>query len=493
MLSAEEKEVLRDKVCDLLWEVGMKVESEEVSSVLLESGCSQAPSGRIKIPREQIDEMVSSQKRTQEEDAEDQLLYLTCGVDWTHSILWTNRKEEIKERLGREFMMSAFDCGPTKFYDYPSHRVLPVDTPVFVEMMKFAHATPEIGYISTWYRQDVPQATERIDSIVLGLKYTDKVDGIEAIDPKQIKYLKEIGEIVHDDPSRTPFLAGSQCVTSPVILERRSAEDMVERVKRGIKRFHIASMPTIGVSTPVTLAGAIVMGAAEILGGMVAAFIMDPEADLSGRMISNVLDMKTGVITCYGPEIAMLNLGVKEVFDACFGGHLWVEVFFGTGAKRPGLQAVYENAYAVHCYSRLIGNPDICYPGMGALDNGGTGSPTQMILDMEIRKSQFVLRNGVSLDAESLAFEEICEKVRDGEDFLSSDHTLRHFRELWSSRIFLADELKPGVWEGDEKSILDTCDRLWRENVKGYRPPEWPEEKVRALESVVARAREELL
>ena len=493
MLSATEKEVLRDKVCDLLGKVGMKVESEEVSSVLLKNGCSQAPSGRIKIPREQIDEMVSSQKRTQEQDAEDQLLYLTCGVDWTHSILWTNRKEEIKERLGREFMMSAFDCGPTKFYDYPSHRVLPVDTSVFIEMMKFAHATPEIGYISTWYRQDVPQATERIDSLVLGLTYTDKVDGIEAIDPKQIKYLQEIGEIVYDDPVRTPFLAGSQCVTSPVILERRSAEDMVERVKRGIKRFHIASMPTIGVSTPVTLAGSIVMGAAEILGGMVAAFIMDPDADLSGRMICNILDMKTGVVTCYGPEIAMLNLGVREVFDACFGGHLWVEVFFGTGAKRPGLQAVYENAYAVHCYSTLTGNPDICYPGMGALENGGTGSPTQMVLDMEIRKSQFALKKGVSVDAESLDFEEICEKVRDGKDFLSSDHTLRHFRELWSSRIFLADEIKPGIWDGDEKNLLDTCDQLWREQIKGYQPPEWPEEKVRALEDVMVRAGEELL
>ena len=493
MLSMGEKEVLGKKVRDLLWKAGMKIENEEISSVLLRNGCSQAPSGRIRIPEEQIDEMVSNQKRTQEQDAEDQVFYLTCGVDWTHSILWTNRKEEMKKRVGQEFMMSAFDCGPTTFYDYPAHKVVPVDTPVFIEMMKFAQSTPEIGYISTWYRQDVPQATERIDSLVLGLTYTDKVDGIEAIDPKQIKYLKEIGEIMSDDPGRTPFLAGSQCINSPLILEERSAAEMVERVKRGIKRFHIASMPTIGVSTPVTSAGAIVMGAAEILGGMVAAFNMDPEADLSGRMISNVLDMRTGGVTCYGPETAMLNLGVKELFDTCFGGHLWVEVFFGTGAKRPGLQAVSENFYNVHCYAKLTGNPDICYPGMGALDNGGMGSPTQAMLDMEIRKSQFALRDRLSVDEESLPFEEICQKVRDGEDFLSSDHTFRHFRELWSSRIFLTDEPKPGVWEGDEKSILDKCDQLWRENIKGYQPPEWPEEKRQALEDVLARAKEELL
>lgn len=489
----EEKEVLKEKAYDLLWKVGMKIANEEISSVLLKNGCSQAPSGRIRVPRAMIDEMVLSQKSTQEQDAEDQVLYRTCGVDWAHFILWTHRKEEIKERLGREFLMSAFDCGPTKFYDYRSGKVAPVDTPIFIEMMKFAQSTPEIGYISTWYRQDVPQSMERIDSLILGLHYTDKVDGIEAIDPKQIKYLKEIGEILSDEPGCTPYLAGSQCMTSPLILEERSAAEMVERAKRGIQRYHIASMPTIGVSTPVTLAGSVIMGAAEILGGMVAAFAMDPEADLSGRMISSVLDMKSGGVSCYGPETAMLNLAVKELFDTCLGGHVWVEVFFSPGAKRPGLQAVYENFYGVHCYAKLTGNPDMCYPGMGTLDNGGMGSPTQAMLDMEIRRSQFALKDTLSVDGESLPFEEICEHVRNGKDFLNSDHTLRHFRELWSSKVFRTWEPKPGVWEGDEKSLLDTCDQLWRENIQGYQPPEWPEEKMRALEEVLNRAKKELL
>jgi len=493
MLSREEKELLKEKVYNLLWEVGMKIENEEINSILLKNGCSQSSSGRIRIPKEMIEELVSVQKKTQKEDEEDQYLYLTCGVDWTHFILWTNKKKEIKKQLGQKFMMSAFDCGPTKFYDYPHQKALAVDTKIFVEMMKFAHSTPEIGYISTWYRQDISPKIERIDSLILGLKHTDKVDGIESIYPEQIKYLQEIGEIISDETGNTPYLAGSQCITSPLILEKRSAAEMIERVKREIKRFHICSMPTIGVSTPVTLAGSIVMGAAEILGGMVAAFNMDPEADLSGRMISTVVDMKTGNTTSSGPEVAAVNLGVKELFDACFGGHLWVDVFFSPEAKRPGLQAVYENFYGLHCYSKLIGNPDICYPGMGTLDNGGMGSPTQFMLDMEIRKSQFALKNKISINKESLPFEEICEKVRGRKEFLSSDHTLRHFRELWSSKIFLTDEPKPGVWEGNEKSILDKCDELWRENIKKYEPPEWPKEKLRALDKLLERAKKELL
>jgi hypothetical protein len=64
---------------------------------------------------------------------------------------------------------------------------------------------------------------------------------------------------------------------------------------------------------------------------------------------------------------------------------------------------------------------------------------------------------------------------------------------LWSSRVFLTDEPTPGGWEGDEKSLLESCDRLWRENIKAYQPPEWPEEKMKAFEEVLVRAKKELM
>ncbi len=493
MLSVAEKEILKEKVYKLLWEVGMKVENEEIVSRLLKQGFKEGPSGRIIIPKEKIEEMVKCQKKTQRQDDEDQSLHFKCGIDWAHSIIWRRQQDIMSKRLEREFLMSAFDCGPTKYYDYKEKKVMPVDTKIFIEMMKFAHSTPEIGYISTWYRQDVHEKIERIDSLILGLKWTDKLDGIESIYPEQIKYLKEIGEIMGDSPENTPYLAGSQCITSPLILERRSAAEMLERVKRGVNRYHIASMVTIGINTPVTLAGAIVMGAAEILGGMVVAFSQDPDADLSGRMISSVVDMKNGNVTYSGPEPTMVNIGVKELFDTCFGGHLWVEVFLSPYAKRPGLQAVYENFYGAYRYSKLIENPDIPYPGMGTLDNGGMGSPTQFMMDMGIRKSEFALKDKIAIDEETLPFDEICDKVRKGEDFLESPHTISHFRELWSSKIFLTENPTPGVWEGDEKSILDKCDEMWRENIKNYKDPELPEDKIKALDDLLVRAKKELI
>ena len=253
MLTPSQIEILRDRTLKLLGEVGLRIENEQLVQIMLAKGCTQkAATGRVLIPPELVAEMVAVLKPHQAEDADDQALHPYCGIDWTHWLMWTGQKQAMRARMQREFLMSAFDCGPTTYYDYPAATARPVDTELFITMKKFAQATPEIGYISTWYRQDVPKQTERIESLVLALQYTTKVDGIEAIDPPVIKYLVEAGEIMSGQPKDARYLAGSECLTAPLILDHRSADDMLARQAAGVRKYHMASMPTIGVSTPVT-------------------------------------------------------------------------------------------------------------------------------------------------------------------------------------------------------------------------------------------------
>jgi len=307
-----------------------------------------------------------------------------------------------------------------------------------------------------------------------------------------IKYLKEASGIVYGDADKAAFLAGSECMTMPLKLEERSAEDILERRRCSVRRYHVASMPTLGVSTPVTLAGSIVMAAAELLGGMAVCWCADPESDLSARMITLVADMRNGNSTTFGPAYVQYDNAVRQLFGARWGGHCMVEVFFSPTARRPGLQAVFENYYGTSCRRRWDGNPDIPYAGMGTLHNGGLGSPTQLMLDMEIRKAEWSYRSEVPVDAESLDWEEVLRVTEEGGNFLESEHTLRHCRELWLSELFRSDSPFEGAWDGTEKAILDRCDQLWRERLREYRPPAWPAEKLRALDDLLARARAEL-
>jgi len=486
-------ELLRDKTLRLLGEVGLKVEHDELTGLMKQAGCTESPSGRLRIPAELIAEFVAAQERTRAADDDDQSLVPFCGPDWTHWLMWTCEKEQVRERMKTEFLMSAFDCGPTQYYNDADGKLLPVNTEIFIEMMKLAEATPEVGYVSTWYRQDVPQATERLDSLILALQYTRKVDGIEAISPGMIKYLIEAGEIMSGNPRDGRYLAGSQCLISPLILDHRASEDMLERARCGLPRFHAASMPTIGISTPVTVAGAIVIGAAEILGCLVAGYCLDREADLTGRMISTVMDMQTADAASAGPENVAVIAGVKTLFDDHFGGHLWTETYFSPSTNQPGLQAVYQNFYAAGCLALLRDDPSIPYPGMGTLDNGGVGSPTQLMLDMEIRKSQFALQPVVDVSEGTIQFGEICARTESGDTFLTSDHTLDNFRSLWQSKVFPLTVPEAAPEGGDERRVLAACRDKWQANLESYQQPEPLADDVnRALQSLQQRAREEL-
>jgi len=486
-------ELLRDKTQQLLADVGMKIENAQITELMCAKGCSESPSGRIRIPAELIRELVAYQETTRAEDDDDQTLVPFLGPDWAHWVMWTEQKQQIRDKLKRQFMMQAFDCGPTQYYDYRTHTLLPVNTDIFIEMMKFAQATPEIGYISTWYRQDVSQATERLSSLILGLRHTSKVDGIEAIDPRMIKYLVQAGEIMSGKPRDGRYLAGSQCLISPLILDHRASEDMLERKRVGVLKYHAASMPTIGVSTPVSVAGGIIIGAAEILGCLAAAYCLAPEGDLTGRMISTVADMQTADAASAGPENVAVIVGVKKLFDDHFGGHLWAETYFSPSTNRPGLQAVYQNFFAGSAVARLTGDPDIPYPGMGTLDNGGVGSPAQFMLDMEIRKSQYAVQEEIEVSDGTLVFGDMCERVESGETFLISDHTLAHFRDIWSSELFPLTVPEAAGEGGDEKRVLDLCEDQWRANVAAWEPPDVDEDKMRQLERLEQEASAELL
>ena len=490
MLKAAQVEQLAGKVYKLLEDVGVLVEHDEVIEYCLKKGCTQGPDQRVRIPRQIVDEMVAFLKKTQDEEERDYDLVETCGPDWAHHLAWTGQQEAFRAQYKEQLLMQAFDCGPTTYYDYPTGQPKPVNTEIFDSMMKLAETIPEVGYTSMWYRQDRPPMIERLESLRRSMDLTTKFAGIEAIYPEVVKYLKEVSEILTDDPKSSAYLAGSECMTMPLILEERSAEDILARKAAKAHRYHVATMPTLGVSTPVTLAGSIVMGAAELLGGMAVCWCVDPESDITARMITLIADMRNGNSTTFGPYNAQYNNAVRQLFIEKWGGHCMVDVHFSVTARRPGLQVMFENWYGTNCRQRWDNDPNIPYAGMGTLYNGGLGSPTQFMLDLEIRKAQWAYKHDIPVDDDSLNFDEVVKVCEEKGNFLMSDHTVRHCRDLWTSPLFRSDEPSAG-WDGTEKSVLDQCDEMWRASLEKWEAPEWPEDKKKAVDEVLARAKKE--
>ncbi|MBM4044867.1 MAG: hypothetical protein FJ279_07125, partial [Planctomycetes bacterium] len=250
---------LCEKVCSLLVQAGMKVVCDEMTRLLVAKGCTIAPDGRARIPKELIDEFVDLQKARLAKQRQQARAASTAA-----------RKPSQSQAL----MSCAFSPGPTRYYDYDRKETVPVDTEIFTQMMKFADATPEIARIHPWFRQDIPQEVGGVQNVILGLKLTKRVTGIDAINPKEVKYLVEIGEIVTGRPGDTTYLAGSQCMTPPLILGHRAAQEMLERARCGVKKYYVATMTMVGATAPVDIASAAVLATAEVLGGLIAAYVV---------------------------------------------------------------------------------------------------------------------------------------------------------------------------------------------------------------------------
>ena len=264
LLSDDQVDRFETEILNLLADVGLGVRNDEIAGLLQQQGCSRGANGRLRIPRQVALAVIGSQKRRTEARKQ--------GVP---------TKDRVADDSG-PLLPDAFCPGPTRYFDF--ERGQPVDlTPEIVDsMMRLAEATPEIGRVHCWWPPTAEPEIESIVNLIRSLKLTRKVMGLDAIRPKQIKYLVEIGEILTGEPQSTRYLAGSQCMTPPLILGDRAAEEMLERRDCGVPRYFVATMTMVGISAPITLPGAVVAGAAEILGGMVAAHAVCPEAEITG-------------------------------------------------------------------------------------------------------------------------------------------------------------------------------------------------------------------
>ena len=122
------------------------------------------------------------------------------------------------------------------------------------------------------------------------------------------------------------------------------------------------------------------------------------------------------------------------------------------------------------------------------LGDGAVGSPEQFILDMEIRRSQHFVKEDFEVD--DFPFDELCKLVETDSEFLNHDHTLDHFRELWNSKVI------QGVGylsQWDETKMLEKCQEIWQENLAKWEPPQLADDKKKALNDMLARAKKELL
>jgi trimethylamine--corrinoid protein Co-methyltransferase len=180
--------------------------------------------------------------------------------------------------------------------------------------------------------------------------------------------------------------------------------------------------PMAGASAPVTLAGTAAVGTAEILSGIVINQVLEPGRPCFFNLgFSHVMDMRNGFAVTGGPENALLAVAGADL--ARFYRIPSVSWMCTDSLLYDGQNALEKMlACLTHSQARVS-----AVWGVGSVESEKTISPVQAVIDNEIIGLVRKYLSGFKVDDESVALSEI-RKVGISGEFMSSEHTLAHFR-----------------------------------------------------------------
>jgi trimethylamine--corrinoid protein Co-methyltransferase len=236
-----------------------------------------------------------------------------------------------------------------------------------------------------------------------------------------------------------PFLLLYAEPISPLLINEESLQKIIFCSEKGIPSAYIPS-PNTGGGGPITLAGAIAVGNAECLVGLIISQLIRPGTPFLYGMNTAALDMKTTIVSYGSPE---WSLGMAAWTELARYYNLPVWGYGGaTDSKVVDAQAGIEATFSIYnaLLSRCTLVHDVAY-----IEYGSTSSMEMMVIADEIISMARSFVQGVPVNQNTLALDTIA-KVRPGSGFLAEDHTLNNFREAqWSPKLI--DRKRYDLWE----------------------------------------------
>jgi trimethylamine--corrinoid protein Co-methyltransferase len=306
------------------------------------------------------------------------------------------------------------------------------------DCIRVCDALPEIQFVmSVGVPRDVPEGRTYRHQFAAMLRFSTKPIVAVLNDLADMQAIAAMAAVVQGgmvNLSRFPnFLVYSEPST-PLQHSLEATEKLLFCAQHSIPVTH-SPAPMMGGTAPVTLAGAVALGNAEMLSGLVMHQLNHPGAPfLYGHGVHH-MDMKS-MISVYGaPEYELARVMAAEM------GHFYHLPVWGYAAHSDSNvldgQAAADAQFSV--LVALLAKTNLNHD-VGYLEAGLTNSPEFMVLTDEIISMNRPFAQGVRFDEEAFALDVIHE-VGPGGQYMTHPHTLDHWRELWAPSLFSRQRL----------------------------------------------------
>ncbi|UCD30189.1 MAG: trimethylamine methyltransferase family protein [Planctomycetota bacterium] len=253
------------------------------------------------------------------------------------------------------------------------------------------------------------------------------------------------------------------CMTSPLEQARLRVEELLACAENDIPIYvEVDSQP--GATTPITLAGTLVEECANVLCGITLAQLIRPGLPCVFAIASGILDMATTTYSGADPRANLLHVATAQMaryYNLPFQG--------GTGidAVISDVQAGYERGMQV--LANALGGTNFIHLSIGLMEQMLTASYEQCVIDNEILDAAFVMARGMEVNDETLAVD-VLKDVGPGGNFLSHEHTVKHFRNLcWFPKITVRDKYQ--TWQATgAKDMRQRANEMARKILAEHHP-----------------------
>lgn len=293
------------------------------------------------------------------------------------------------------------------------------------EATRVADSLDEIGFV--WppvSASDAEPRTEVLETLALLLENTSKHVQYEVQRAEEVPFVMDMLAAACDDgrwDPRRPLLSVVYCPVSPLQHEHEMLDACLALAAQRVPMC-IYSLGLSGATAPASLAGAVVQTNAEILSALVLFELAEPGLPVIYVADAGVLDMRSGVYACAGPEAILMNVALVAM------GRSYDLPVMATGftsdAKEYSVVAGFEGGSAA--LAAMLARPDAIV-GAGLLDSAQMLYLPKLVLDAEIMRQCEAVQHGLTVDEEHLAADLIC-RIGPRGQYLAARETRRTLR-----------------------------------------------------------------
>jgi trimethylamine--corrinoid protein Co-methyltransferase len=460
MLSEEQIHALHNSSMDILARTGIVMKNEAGRDLLLEAGAWES-GDRIKIPEH---------------------LVLNAIASAPSRIPMHNRLGDLTMPLerGNVFFGPGSDCPFTIDVETRQRRQAVAED--VERIARLCDGLDQIDFIMSMATpSDVPILDHYLHSFIHMIRGSAKPNVYTARDRADLEEIHRIASAVAGGEAELrerPFMMLYGESISPLLYNDESVDKLLFCAEQGIPVTYPPS-PNTGGGGPITVAGAIALGNAECLVGLVLTQLVRPGTPFLYGMNVAALDMKSTIVSYGAPEWPTAMAAWTDL-----GRFYGLPVWGAAGATdskvvdaQAGIEATVTVMMAFLTRCNLVHD-------VGYIEYGSTSSMEMLVIADEIIRDVRFVMDGVEVSERTLAREAI-HRAKPGGGFLADDHTLDNWR--WAQwRPDLIDRMRYDRWEKQgSKDMTTRANERARKILDEHQVPPLPPDAEQVIADVV--------